>query len=334
MRRVVWIAALLLVALALSIPVGGPMALSSLTTMGAGSIPTISAPGDCEWPTCFPSASTTGVPAGTTLTAYAGANPVVTNGAIIDSKTVTGCLDINASNVTIRKSVINCASGTAVQQEDDGTATGLVVQDTEIECTGSVGGNGITEGNFTATRVEIRSCENGISLNQGVTLVDSWIHDLEDNNHDPDMHEDGVQFSCGHYTGNPADTAACGGANFVRFDDGALNVTITHNRIEGLQETDGSNATSSIIMNKQGTGPDTNISLTENLFYGGGSTVYCTRTDSETGPGDIQTGVNVDVFNNSFSTVGQATTECSDEDDVSGNIVHETGNPYVLDSAL
>jgi len=280
--------------------------------------------GACAYPTCFPDASNTGVAAGTTLTAYTGSTNISTNNVTIDSKTVTGCLVISGDNVTIRNSVVNCDSGIGISFLDNQAINGLV-EDTEVDCTGAAGGSGINEGNFTARRVEIRSCENGFDLNQNVLIEDSYVHDLEAGGADP--HEDGIQFGCGHYTGNPGDTAACGGSNIVNYDDGAANITIRHNWIRGIKDT-GTNATSSIIMNKQGTGPDTNILVENNLLDGGGSTVYCTRTDDT---GSIQTGVNVRVINNHFTTFGGTTTECADEADTSGNVVHETGLPYVLD---
>src|SRR6185312_7570768 len=61
-----------------------------------------SEPGTCGYPT----PSTTGVPSGTTLTA-SGPITVTTPGTVIDGKDVTGGIDVQADDVTIRNSRVS-----------------------------------------------------------------------------------------------------------------------------------------------------------------------------------------------------------------------------------
>ena len=61
----------------------------------------------------FPDASNTGVPAGTTLTAYSGPSTISKPGTVISGKTI-GCVRVSAPGVVIRNSKISCAGGYAV----------------------------------------------------------------------------------------------------------------------------------------------------------------------------------------------------------------------------
>lgn len=254
----------------------------------------------------FPSEATTGVPGGTSLTAYSGANPVTTNGVTIDGKTI-GCLVVNADNVTITNSRITCASGYALYIEDDGTpGGGLTVEDTEIICNGASGGTGIGEADFTLTRVEVTGCENGCDVNRDVLIEESLIHNLNNGGGDP--HEDGCQMGFGHFEG----------ATLV---DSVVRITFRHNRIEGVNNT-GGNATSAIISYSK----TEDILIEENLLTGGSYTLYCSQ-----GPGATST--NFQVLNNHFGNPVPATgrsSGCSDETQ-SGNVVHETLSPLTLD---
>ena len=55
----------------------------------------------------MPDATTTGVPAGTTLTAYTGPMTITTNGTVIEGKIIDGAtLRVLGDNVTIKNCVI------------------------------------------------------------------------------------------------------------------------------------------------------------------------------------------------------------------------------------
>lgn len=285
--------------------------------------------GACEFPTCFPDASNTGVPAGTSLTAYAGPSTITADDTVIDSKLITDCpLVIEAANVTITNSRLSCTASGGIYVDDQGSyarsnnATTAVVTltDSEIDCGGdfSTGSHGIAEANITLIRVEIINCENGGDLNQNVTIVDSFIHELDSIGSDP--HDDGFQCA-GRWNGSS-------------FDQGSLNLTFTHNTIYGLGQGDASMSTSAIICGLSG---ETNILIEQNLFAGGTWTVYCVG-DSQT----PSTGDNFQVIDNHFTTeFSQAingndnvgafgpSDGCADET-ISGNVYHETGLPIDL----
>ncbi len=281
----------------------------------------------------YPDASCTGVPAGVTLTAYDGPMTVTTANAVIDGKNITGCIDIRASNVTIKNSKVLCTTGgtstcsCAVSLRDGPgwNNWSLTIQDSEIDCGGDADGfgnsMGLGEGFMTVRRVDIQGCENGVDLNQNMDIQDSYIHDLREC---CGSHTDGVQFA-DHYS--PA-----GSGTVV---NGVVNFTFIHNTVFSMKAgapTDGNApesyfTTSAII---SGSINDTNVIIDDNLFGGGAYTIYCEQG------GAAYHGVS-EVKRNHFtrrfkSTVGffGPSTECSNEN-TSGNVYQETGLPVPMD---
>jgi hypothetical protein len=259
--------------------------------------------------TGYPDASNTGVPAGTTLTAYTGPSTISTPNTVISGKTM-GCINVVAEGVVIRNSRISC-SGSAVNVNDPVLygKTPLLIEDSEITCNNGSGATGVAEAHFTLRRVNIHHCENGLSVNQDVTIEDSYIHDLD---MAEGAHTDGIQLSFGHWNGSSYPCCA-------------KNVTVRHNTILGGDDA-GHFATSAIISNKLG--PDENVLIDGNLMAGGAYTLFCDQQGF--------TGINYRVTNNRFSTrysskVGYfgASTDCSDEVR-SGNVIHETGQSLSL----
>lgn len=257
-------------------------------------------------PPAFPDASNTGVPAGTTLTAYTGPGTVSTAGTVIDSKTM-GCIRVTAPGVVIRKSKISCAGGYAVYSGDgDYSGAPLLLEDTELDCQ-NTGGTALGEANITARRVNVHGCENGGDINQNWLIEDSYIHDLYNS---AAAHTDGLQFAAGHIVNGQVVA-------------GSLNVTIRHNTIYGMG-ADGSFGTSAIISNR---GADKDVLIENNLLAGGAVALYCEQGAK---------GTNYQVVNNAFSrkfgpNVGfyGVSTDCSDETQ-SGNHYYETGAALTL----
>ena len=254
----------------------------------------------------FPGADNTGVPAGTPLSAYTGPSNIRTPNTVIDGKTL-GCIEVSAPGVVIRNSRISCPDGFYAVYVDDqiSTQTLLTIEDSEITC--GAAGTAAADSDITLRRVNIHDCENGLSVNQNVTVEDSYIHDLTTS---AEAHPDGIQFAAGHWNGSSY--VCC-----------VLDLTIRHNTIYG-QNSDGSPANAAII---SGRGGDTNILIENNLFAGGGYTLYCEQ-DAK--------GTNYRVLNNHFSTRFSAkvgfygpSTDCSDETQ-SGNVYHETGKELRL----
>jgi len=143
-------------------------------------------------PTGFPDASTTGVPAGTTLTRPSldgdGNLVVATNNAVVNGVDLVtgnsgeGGILVQATGVTIKNSKVRFVDTDFNAPNADGGAHPTVVQDTEIDCQQAAGSGIATAvyyGNYTLTRVNVHGCENGLDMGAGhVTVQDSYFHDL------------------------------------------------------------------------------------------------------------------------------------------------------------
>jgi hypothetical protein len=191
-------------------------------------------------PAAFPNGSTTGVPAGATLTSYTGPTIITTAGTVIDSKTITSCLTIKADNVTIRNSLIRGNCFFNVLNED---SKNLVLTDVEIDgLNANPAGAGVGVSNYSCTRCDIHGTGDGAKMSSSTTIRDSFIHDLAFGN---DSHNDGVQISDG---------------STIVLDHNSINPTAT-------------NATSAILI-KADFGAIANVKVTNNLLAGGAWTVY------------------------------------------------------------
>lgn len=142
-------------------------------------------------PEGFPTAATTGVPAGTKLTPSTDL-AIWEAGAVLDGLDIQGCLSVNAPNVVVRNSRISCDDPTLRAVSLTG-APGFVMEDSEIVSDGSaevaIGWSG-----YTLRRVDIHGAQDGPRLGSDVTIVDSYIHDLV---RDPDVHTDAMQSTSG-----------------------------------------------------------------------------------------------------------------------------------------
>jgi hypothetical protein len=242
-------------------------------------------------PTGFPNAGNTGVPSGTSLTAYTGPSTITTANTVVDGKTI-GCLTVSAPGVVIRNSRISC-NGFRVLG-GGGTGSGpLLVQDSEIDCQNS-NGTGVDVTNATFTRVDVSGCENGFNVGGPLTLEDSWIHNLVTAN---GAHTDGMQFN-----------------------QGASNITVRHNTIDPVAGSSG--GTSCIIMWDEGNPQNSNVLITNNLMLGSGAaqTMYTPRQGPLT---------NVRVTNNRMEKgeFGYNGGNGSLVTDWSGNVDNTTGQP-------
>lgn len=193
----------------------------------------------------FPSASNTGWQhTGVTLTAYTGSMTITQDGAVIDGKDVNGCLNVKADNVTIKRSRIRCHDYFPVWIEGD---TGLQVIDTEIDGTGENKVICIASENYTALRVNCHGMGDGPRLGDNTNVVDSYVHGLVSCG---ECHTDGMQ------------------------SVGGVGIVVRHNTVENPF-----NQTSCIII-KPDFGPLRDVLIEDNLFNGGGYTVYGGTSDS------------------------------------------------------
>ena len=223
-------------------------------------------------PSGEPGPATTGVPDGTVLRQYNGDMTITQDGTVIDGMDIHGFVDVRASNVTIRNSIIR---GSDPGQENRslisayGDHVNLVVQDATLA--GAVRSNnldGLKGKNFTAVRLDISGVVDTVQiLGDNSTVRDSWLHD---NLHLPDTrrsggytHDDSIQI------------------------EGGRNILVQHNSLN-----DAENAAVMITQNVAGT---SDVDINANWISGGG----CSINVDEKGRGPIQGLV---ISNNVFGT--------------------------------
>jgi predicted xylan-binding protein with Ca-dependent carbohydrate-binding module len=220
-----------------------------------------------------PDASNTGVPAGTKLTVHNGDINITKDGTVIDGWDLHGFVRINASNVTIRNSIIRGGdakkTGRAVIQNYDVHPNFHIYDSTILPDFPSLYLDGLDGAHFTAERVDISGVVDSIKvIGDDVTIRDSFLHGnrhyLNDPGH-PDgvSHDDNIQFE--------------GGTNFLA----------EHNTIEG--------AWNAAWMITQNWARSSNMRMIGNWIGGGG----CTVNFSEKGKGPI---LDVLIQDNIFGT--------------------------------
>jgi hypothetical protein len=193
----------------------------------------------------FPSATTTGVPAGTPLSPVAGELRVTTAGAVLDALDISGPVVVAAPNVTITRSRIH---GT-------GEAFGITVESGSVTITDSEisdFANGVGFDNWTAERVNIHNMtEDGVKLGSNVTLADSYIHDLTPG---PGSHGDGAQMQA------------------------AVHDLVVRGNVIDVSAWNGEPGMNAAIFLKPDFGPSSAgpVQIVGNFLDGGGYVLYCT----------------------------------------------------------
>ena len=219
---------------------------------------------------------------------------ISTAGAVLENREINGCVTVNAPNVTIRNSRIRCAGQSAIWSG----STGLVVEDTEVDCLNGAQRTGITPSNYTARRVEASRCENIFWASRNVLIEDSYIHDPIPCCTATQPHTDSIQIT----------------------EYGGTNITIRHNRVYGgyLSPTNFGNAAIQVGFDV------TDILIQNNLLAGGGYTLRLLKATNAN---------NLQVTNNRFSTIFVPTVGGFGPEDGyrrnadvwSGNAYYETG---------
>lgn len=157
----------------------------------------------------YPTAATTGVPAGTNLTTHAGDLVITTANTVVDAKNITGSVDIRAPGVVIKNSKI---AGIVVN-DNIATHNAFTIQDSQIgpdaPCSVANLSGVVGIENYTALRVKIVNVVDGFRIAGGnVRIEDSFVKLCGT---DPELHSDGIQ--------------AYGAAN-------GKNIVIRHNAID------------------------------------------------------------------------------------------------------
>ncbi|MEZ0447907.1 DUF4082 domain-containing protein [Cellulomonas sp. ICMP 17802] len=217
----------------------------------------------------FPSASTTGVPAGVALTPYTGPSRITQPGTVIDGKLITTTLVIapGADNVTIRNSKIKAEGFWLIL--NDGGAKNLQIVDSEFDGMGNTANDSAVGGhNFTMTRVNIHGTVDGLKVGDNVTVQDTYIHDLVVT---ADSHNDGIQSL------------------------GSDDTKILHNTI-----IVGEGATSAIILSTGSADSMRRVTISGNLVGGGSYAIY---GGYQRGTDDLAKVSDISISGNYFTTV-------------------------------
>lgn len=182
-------------------------------------------------------------------------------GTVIDGMDIGCGLLIRADNVTISRSRVSADAQLPVRTEDG--RTGVRIVDVEIAgrpgCIAGIGYMG-----WTALRVDIHGCGDGVRIENGSTLQDSWIHAFWDGT------KDGKQIDTPHHDG----AQSTGGSDIV----------IRHNRIDNPHDQ-----TSCVLIGNE-FGTPSNILIENNYLDGGNYSVYLAPT-----------GTNRVIRNNTFT---------------------------------
>ena len=231
----------------------------------------------------MPDATTTGVPAGTTLTAYTGPMTITKDGTVIEGMIIDGTLKIEASNVTIKNCIIKNYGWWGIDGEG---AANLTVLNCDFTASTSKDTNAAILGSGTFIGNDISQSENGIVLTGGASVVrDNYIHDLFDNFGEP--HIDGISVQGGqdnvlieHNTIESWDTSAV----FIKNDFGPINnITVRNNLMYGDADRGDPAATVYVY------GPNTtNVSITNNYVEKGNWYYYATSNANPTISGNIE----------------------------------------------
>lgn len=191
------------------------------------------------------------MPPGTVLRPYYGDLVLTTPGATYDALDIHGFVKVKAPDVTIRRSVVRggtASANTGLVTDDDVSATGLVVEDSELVPEHpSVWIDGLKGGNLTARRVDVHGTVDLVKVHGDHVLVeDSWLHGTRHYASDPNQrggpsHNDGVQVLRGE------------------------EIVLRGNRIEG--------AANAAVQVTQDRGPVRGLVVQDNWLDGGNCTV-------------------------------------------------------------
>jgi hypothetical protein len=248
-----------------------------------------------------PGPTNTGVPPGTKLTVVHGSVTVTTAGTVIDSEDIKGQLIIQASNVTVKRSLIEGAKGQDASV-DIQSGSGILLEDDEVtDDYPSLGNDDMRVKGATLLRLNIHGGVDGMKLFSNSTVSASWIHGLTYFAHDPGQsnghtHNDTIQILGGtnfHITGNWLDSGTK--------DNSAIQVT-------------------------QSIGPISNLFISGNWADGGG----CSFNFSGHNGAGKQLPLNgISVVNNRFGhTSARYKGNCAIVDDLTTNLVQATGNVW------
>jgi hypothetical protein len=128
----------------------------------------------------YPNATTTGVPAGVTLTPHNGDLVINTPGTVISGLNITGTVYVNAPNVTIEDCRIDAKGGYFCINASTSNSAGLTVSDCTLlnSAGGNVNGSNIECNGATILRNDMSGFSHCIASDGGNLIQDNYMHDL------------------------------------------------------------------------------------------------------------------------------------------------------------
>lgn len=198
-------------------------------------------PFDCRGP--WPDAGSTGwAHTGAALQPYPGPYRITTSGAVVDGADLSDCLEIAADHVTVRRSRVRtanlCGSALIAVSSPGGAASGVVLEDLELDGLSAASSRGVTGSGFAARRLDVHGVQFGFDLGGGTSVEESWIHDL---------------------AGEPAAAIACHGGS---------TIALRHNDLQNQ------NASDAAVFLAGDFAPIAGVLLRNNRLAGGGYTLY------------------------------------------------------------
>ena len=258
--------------------------------------PTGPAPGPPS--TGRPGPANTGVPDGTKLTVHNGDLSITKDGTVIDSLDINGYLKINASNVTVRRSIIRggpyaTGPGVAALVSAYGNHRNFVIEDsTLVAARPSPYLDGIKGRNFTARRLDVSNVvDTSLIFGDNVLIENSWMHGTTyykpfAGTWDNQTHNDNLQIEGGTnivVRNNVFESAHNAGIMMTQNYSRTSDVRITGNWLSGGSCT--------VNLSEKGKGPFKGIRLEGNRF-GSSSIAGC----AVIAPSTSDVTVNGDVF--------------------------------------
>ena len=217
-----------------------------------------------------PSASTTGVPTGTSLTAHYGNITVTKDGTVLDRMDIHGFVNVKAKNVRITNSIVRGgkANGTATGLITDYGYAGLVIENVDVKAEyPSVYFDGIKGNNFIARRVHVQGNVDSVKIHgDNVTVENSLLENTTKYASDPAQggsatHNDNIQILYGRNLNIRGNTIR-GATNFAILGAASRgntpNLVVTGNWLDGghctvkLQVLNGWSETATVKDNKFG----------------------------------------------------------------------------------
>jgi hypothetical protein len=190
----------------------------------------------------MPDATTAGVQAGVTLTAYRGPMTITTPGAVIENVIIDGTITVAADNVTFKNCVIRNFDNWGILSDN---ADNTRVEYCDIDGSGSTRTSGLGIGGGTNSAIigcDISGMVIGIQLAGRAVVRDNYIHDLADTSSNPDArHFDGITVFGGqngsvieHNTISMPTGSGGTAAVFIKTEFGSIdNIQVRNNLMTG-----------------------------------------------------------------------------------------------------